>query len=154
MHAAQARLFDEADALAAATTEADETAVLPQALPVQQEPVQKTPVALGKRQPLPVELPRIDIVHEVPLEQRTCACGAPMGKIGEDVNEQLDIIPMQVSVLRHVRKRYACPDGDMAPVTASVQAQGLPQSKQCEQRAAGDVVNSKIRRRPTPSSFR
>ena len=28
--------------------------------------------------------------------------------IGEDVSEQLDIVPMQIRVLRHIRKRYGC----------------------------------------------
>lgn len=129
----QFRLFDEADALGAQTTEADELAPLPTA----QRPVSapRQPVARGRRQPLPVELPRIDIVHEVPEAERTCACGTPMVQIGEDVSEQLDIIPMQVRVLRHVRKRYACPGGDAAPVTAPVPAQVLPKSN-----ASGDLL--------------
>lgn len=122
----QFRLFDEADALAAETTEADDVVALPKAQPPSATP--RKPAARGKRQPLPVELPRIDVVHEVPESERTCACGTPMVEIGEDVSEQLDIIPMQVRVLRHVRKRYACPGGDTAPVTAPVPAQVLPKS--------------------------
>ncbi len=129
----QFRLFDEADALGAQTTEADELAPLPSAQPSVSAP--RKPAARGKRQPLPVELPRIDIVHEVPEAERTCACGTPMVQIGEDVSEQLDIIPMQVRVLRHVRKRYACPGGDAAPVTAPVPAQVLPKSN-----ASGDLL--------------
>jgi transposase len=35
---------------------------------------------------------------------------------------------MQVRVLRHVRKRYGCPKGDQAPVTAPAPAQVLPKS--------------------------
>src|SRR5690606_29447120 len=55
-------------------------------------------------------------------------CGAPMVEIGEEVSEQLDIIPMQIRVLRHIRKRYACPDKTQPPVTAPVPAQVLPKS--------------------------
>lgn len=51
-----------------------------------------------------------------------------MVEIGQDISEQLDIIPMQVRVLRHIRKRYACPGGDAAPLTAPVPAQVLPKS--------------------------
>ena len=130
---AQFRLFDEADALGAQTTEADELAPIPTVQPPVSAP--RKPAARGKRQPLPVELPRIDIVHEVPEAERTCACGTPMVQIGEDVSEQLDIIPMQVRVLRHVRKRYACPGGETAPVTAPVPAQVLPKSN-----ASGDLL--------------
>ena len=35
---------------------------------------------------------------------------------------------MQVRVLRHIRKRYGCPKGDQAPISAPVPAQVLPKS--------------------------
>ena len=130
-HAGQAWLFDEAEALAESATEAGDTATLP---PPATEPSGQTPAdtgkkkARGKRKPLPVELPRIDVVHDVPEAERTCACGTPMVEIGQDVSEQLDIVPMQVRVLRHIRKRYGCPQGDQAPVTARAPGQVLPKS--------------------------
>jgi transposase len=64
----------------------------------------------------------------VPAAERTCPCGAPMVEIGQDVSEQLDIVPMQVRVLRHIRKRYGCPGSTHAPVTAPLPAQPLPKS--------------------------
>lgn len=67
-------------------------------------------------------------VQDVPEAERTCACGTPMIGTGEDVSEQLDIVPMQGRVLHHIRKRYACPGGETAPVTAPVPAQVLPKS--------------------------
>ena len=130
-HAGQAWLFDEAEALAQAAPEAGgDTAQLPPAT----EPSVQTPAEAGKkkvrgkRKPLPIELPRIDVIHDVPEAERTCACGTPMVEIGQDVSEQLDIVPMQVRVLRHVRKRYGCPKGDQAPVSAPAPAQVLPKS--------------------------
>jgi transposase len=51
-----------------------------------------------------------------------------MVKIGEDVSEQLDIIPMKVRVIRTVRPRYGCPKGEHAPVTAPNPPQVLPRS--------------------------
>ncbi|MBC7498898.1 MAG: IS66 family transposase [Herminiimonas sp.] len=126
----QARLFDEADMLAQATTEADDIAPLPPQAPAVDAGGDKksmTP-ARGKRRPLPSELPRVDVVHDVPEDQRTCPCGTPMIEIGQDVSEQLDIVPMQVRVLRHVRKRYGCPGSTHAPVTAPLPPQPLPKS--------------------------
>ena len=41
-------------------------------------------------------------MHDVPEMERTCACGTPMVEIGQDISEQLDIVPMQVRVLRHI----------------------------------------------------
>jgi len=59
------------------------------------------------RQPLPDHLPRIEHRHEP--ETCTCdKCGAALVKIGEDVSEQLDVIPAQFIVHRHIRPQYAC----------------------------------------------
>src|SRR5471032_1012088 len=51
-----------------------------------------------------------------------------MVEIGKDVSEQLDLVPMQVRVLRHIRKRYGCPGSTHAPVTAALPPQPLPKS--------------------------
>lgn len=129
-HAGQGWLFNEAEALVESAPEAGDAAALPPAT----ETSDDTPAdagkkkARGKRKPLPVDLPRIDVIHDVPEAERTCACGTPMVEIGQDVSEQLDIVPMQVRVLRHIRKRYGCPKGDQAPVTAPAPAQVLPKS--------------------------
>ena len=63
-----------------------------------------------KRAPIPEALPRIDIEHRLPEDERTCPHhGVELERFGEVVSEQLDIIPMQVRVLRHVRGKYRCP---------------------------------------------
>ncbi len=129
-HAGQGWLFNEAEALVDAAPEASEVAPLPPAAEVSTEAPADTDKkkARGKRKPLPVELPRIDVIHDVPEAERTCACGTPMVEIGQEISEQLDIVPMQVRVLRHIRRRYGCPKGDQAPVTAPAPAQVLPKS--------------------------
>ena len=123
----QGRLFDEAETLAADSTGAQDVARLPPASEPDKNKSTSKP-ARGKRAPLPSELQRVDVVHEVPAAERTCPCGTPMVEIGEDVSEQLDIVPMQVRVLRHVRKRYGCPGSEHAPVTAPLPPQPLPKS--------------------------
>jgi transposase len=60
------------------------------------------------RKPLPEDLPRTDIVHDLPDEEKQCACGCAMVKIGEEVSEKLAIIPQQMYVERHIRPKYAC----------------------------------------------
>ena len=62
----------------------------------------------GKRKPLPVELPREEIIHDIPEEEKQCACGQEKVVIGREESEKLDIIPMQVKVLKHIRLKYAC----------------------------------------------
>jgi transposase len=126
----QGRLFDEAEVLAQASTEADDMAsISPETAPVDKNSGQSSgKLARGKRSPLPAELQRVDVLHDVPEDQRTCPCGTPMVQIGEDVSEQLDIVPMQIRVLRHIRKRYGCPGSIHAPVTAPLPPQPLPKS--------------------------
>ena len=53
-------------------------------------------------------LPREEIVHDIPEEQKVCACGAVMKRMGEEASEQLEVIPAQAKVIRHVRPKYAC----------------------------------------------
>ncbi|MDL2355100.1 MAG: IS66 family transposase zinc-finger binding domain-containing protein [Pseudomonadota bacterium] len=123
----QGRLFDEAEVLAADSTEVQDVAPLPpESEQGKGKPASKP--ARGKRAPLPSELQRVDVVHDVPAAERTCPCGTPMVEIGQDVSEQLDIVPMQVRVLRHIRKRYGCPGSEHAPVTAPLPPQPLPKS--------------------------
>ena len=76
----------------------------------------------GKRKPLPADLPRIDVIHELPDHELTCACGCRKHSIGEEVSEQFEIVPMQIRVTKHVRI-YACRDCETAPVTADKPAQ-------------------------------
>ena len=128
----QARLFDEAEALATQPCDATAGDAAGDEAPPQDPTTAHSQApnkrARGKRAPLPSELARVEIVHEVPEAERTCPCGTPMVVIGEEVSEQLDIVPMKVQVLRHIRRRYGCPGGAHAPVTAPLPEQPLPKS--------------------------
>jgi transposase len=60
-----------------------------------------------KRRALPESLPREEVFHD--LASKTCPdCGQGLEHIGEDVSEQLDIIPARFFVRRHVRPKYCC----------------------------------------------
>lgn len=62
------------------------------------------------RKKLPENLPRVEIVHDLNDDEKVCPHdGAALTLIGEKTSEQLDIIPMQIQVLRHIRKQYSCP---------------------------------------------
>jgi transposase len=60
------------------------------------------------RKPLPENLPRVEVIHDLADEEKVCPCGAPLSRIGQDICEKLDYIPAKVRVLRHVRFKYAC----------------------------------------------
>jgi transposase len=96
----QERLFNEAEAGAEPSQEPEQQA---QAIPV----AAHTRRPRGRR-PLPENLPREEVVHDIPEEQKICACGAPLSRIGEETSEKLKIIPPKLIVVRHIRPKYAC----------------------------------------------
>lgn len=60
------------------------------------------------RQALPDNLPRVERLHDIDGADKICGCGCELSRIGEEVSEQLDIIPAQMQVIRHIRPKYAC----------------------------------------------
>ena len=60
------------------------------------------------RKALPAELPRKEIIIDIPTEDKVCACGAKLVRIGEEVSERLQIIPAKIYIERTVRPKYAC----------------------------------------------
>jgi transposase/ElaB/YqjD/DUF883 family membrane-anchored ribosome-binding protein len=119
----QQDLFNEAEACVdeAPEEEIDDTIVPEAAVPSQ------TRKKRG-RKALPPELPRVDIIHELPPAQRRCPEGHDLKVIGEEVSEQLDIIPAKIQVLRHIRKKYACPCCEAHVKTAEAPLQPIPKS--------------------------
>ncbi len=110
-------MFNEAEAEAPGTDEAPDTRNDTPARSIARK-------AHGKRWALPPALPRVDVSED----QRQCDCGTAKVKIGEELSEQLDIIPMQIRVIHTVRPRYACPKGAAAPAVAPAPPRALPQA--------------------------
>lgn len=62
----------------------------------------------GGRKPFSDSIPRRDVVININEEDKECNCGHPLVKIGEEVSEQLNVIPAVVEVIRTIRPKYAC----------------------------------------------
>lgn len=60
------------------------------------------------RQCIPDNLPRVEVLHDLPEEEKICGCGCRLSRIGEEVSEKLDIVPAKIQVIRHIRPKYAC----------------------------------------------
>jgi transposase len=59
------------------------------------------------RRKLPAALPRHDIVHDLPPEEKACTCcGKERPRIGEDATEELEYVPAKLVVNRHVYPKY------------------------------------------------
>lgn len=83
----------------------------PGASPEQANPPGKTGRANGAhgRRKIPDNVPRVDEVIDVPAEERICEhCGEEKEVIGEEVSEQLDMLPARVFVRRRIRRKRAC----------------------------------------------
>lgn len=80
-----------------------------------------------KRRPLPEELPREERIVELPEHERRCPVdGELMREIGVEVSEKLDVVPMQLKVIRTVRKKYGCRACQEGVKTAPLPAQAIP----------------------------
>ena len=114
----QVCMFDEAEADVPAIEDADDNVIL--------VPAHKR--KKRGRKPLPDNLPRIDVIHELPESERHCDHdGLLLAEIDEVISEQLDIIPAKIQVIRHIRKKYACSCGQCIK-TALLPAQPIPRS--------------------------
>lgn len=123
-HPAQDDLFNEAEAHIEEIRPAiDETQV--DAAPEVQASKPRKP----KRQPLPKNLPRERVEHDLPEDQKVCTCcGGKLHQIGEEISEQLDIIPAQIHVKEHVRLKYGCRGCEDGVTTAKAPKQPMPGS--------------------------
>lgn len=82
-----------------------------------------------KRASIPVDIPREDIIHDLPDSEKFCPHdGTALTCIGEESSEQLDIIPAKITVLRHRRQKYACPCCEQYLITAPKPAQPIEKS--------------------------
>ena len=116
--AEQLRLFDEAELdVEAEVPEEDDSVTVPEHKRRKRG-----------RKKLPNTLPRVDVIHELPEADRICPHdGRILAEIGEEVSEQLDIIPAKIQVLRHICKKYACSCGQCIK-KATRPAQAIPKS--------------------------
>ena len=122
----QHELFDEVES----STPAEAAAISDDTDPLD-ECIEIAPHSRKKpgRKPLPADLPRVEIIYDLSEEEKVCAeDGHALHKIGEEISEQLEIIPAQVRVIRHIRYKYACRRCETGITTAPMPAQVIPKS--------------------------
>ena len=117
----QARLmFNEAEAIA--HTPVIDTA--PESLTIP-APARKK----SGRKALPSDLPRIDVIHDLPEADKRCAHdGSVLEVIGDERAEQLDYVPAKLQVIRHIRLKYGCPCCQQGVKLAPAPIQLFPKS--------------------------
>jgi len=81
-----------------------------------------------RRHPLPQELETETVTLEP--EAAVCACcGRTLVRIGEEVTEEIDMVPAKLILRRIVRPKYACRCGEAGVAVAPLPARLLPQSR-------------------------
>jgi transposase len=119
----QTELFNQAELVDAA-----EAVLTEQEAAAASEPKESVRSRSAGRKPLPADLPRVRIEHDLSDEDKHCACGCTLTAIGEESSEQLDIIPAKIRVLVNVRKKYACKQCESTIKTATLPPQPIPKS--------------------------
>jgi len=122
----QGELFNEAEELAV-ESEIEQTEAEKESITYER----KKPV----RKPLPKDLPREIVVHDIAEEDKSCHdCGHELHQMGEDKSEKLEFIPAQVKVVEHIRPKYSC--------------------RHCEQHASKvEIKQAPVPGSPIPKSF-
>jgi transposase len=93
-----------------------------------------------KRRSLPADLPRERIEYDIPESEKQCPCGCLKQRIGEEVTEQLDIVPAQLKVIAHIRPKYACNRCDDSVSIAAMPTLFLPKSMAAPSLVAHTIV--------------
>ena len=115
--------------------------LLDQLAPVTPAPELTAPSAASKptnghgRRRLPADLPRQTILHDLPEQEKPCpCCGTMRHVIGQEISEQLQYVPAKLTVLQHMRLKYACPacqenvaiaEKPLSPIDKGLAAPGL-----------------------------
>jgi len=123
------QIFDEAKASEAELLADDAVLVTSEKLDaaVQSADVESTKLPAKKRgrKPVPEHYVREDFIRDLSDDDKICACGCKMKNIGEDVTEQLELIPAKIYVKRFKRQKYACKKCQEGVKTAPVQTQAI-----------------------------
>jgi len=82
-----------------------------------------------KRKPLPKDLPRETILHDIAKEDKVCdCCGGELHRMGEDTSEKLEFIPAQIKVIEHIRPKYSCRHCEKENTQVAIKVAPVPAS--------------------------
>ena len=120
-HRDQLGLFNEAEAIAASGGDIEEEA--PEVV------VAGHTRAKRGRRPLPAWMPREEILHALPEDEKVCPHdGTALVEIARETSEQLEFVPATARVLVHVRPKYGCPTCKTGVHIAPMPPQPIPKS--------------------------
>jgi transposase len=120
-HRDQLGLFNEAEAIVAGGPDAEEDEA--------EVSVAAHTRAKRGRRPLPAWMPREEILHDLPEEEKVCPeDGTRLVEIARESSEQIEFVPATARVLVHVRPKYGCPRCKTGVHLAPLPPQPIPKS--------------------------
>jgi len=60
------------------------------------------------RKKLNPELETVDVVVDIPEEDKVCSCGCLKSRIGEETSQKLEYVPARGRIIQTIRPKYAC----------------------------------------------
>ena len=60
------------------------------------------------RKPIDESIPREEVIIDIPEDEKQCACGHRLTRIGEEISEKLHVIAPHMWVERIIRPKYGC----------------------------------------------
>ena len=82
-----------------------------------------------KRKPLPSDLPRETVIHDIYDDEKVCdCCGNDLHPMGGDKSEKLEFVPAQVKVIEHIRLKYSCRHCEKNNTNVKIKIAPLPPS--------------------------
>lgn len=81
----------------------------------------------GHREAQLANLPVTEIEHELAEDEKVCPqCEGPLHEMGTEVRQEIKIVPAQVSVVKHVRHKYACRHCQVEETTTPILTATMP----------------------------
>ena len=82
-----------------------------------------------KRKALPENLPREQVIHDIPEAEKTCeCCGHELSPMGHDCCEKLVFVPATIKVIEHIRPKYTCHHCEKHGTEANIKQEPVPPS--------------------------
>lgn len=89
----------------------------------------RKPKSAGRRQEMTKDLPVEIIEHKLPEDEQICeTCGGRMHEMSSQTREEIEIIPAQVRLKRHIRYVYGCRHCDKNEITVPIVTAPAPKA--------------------------
>jgi len=89
----------------------------------------RKPKQVGHREKMLADLPTETIEYKLPEEEQICTqCGGHLHEMSTQVREELEFIPAQIKVIRHIQSIYGCRDCEKNEINVPIVTAAAPKA--------------------------